>query len=307
MHWTSGIGQAHPMGRRRHERFKKDLKVELRGTDRQGNPFSQTASVLDISEKGLCLDCVHVLDRAGQIITLEHKGAKARYRVVWVGVEKLAGQAGLAKVEPQSSIFRWNLPPSALDTYEPPKTESPRFEDSMRKLMQEWRKAERRSDERRKYRRYACLGEVDLYVRGLDTPYRGRMTDLSLSGCFVEMLAPLATGTKLGIVVRVGQRRIHGEGVVTASMPNFGLGMRFVHFKPEHLQQLEELVTTLERGEPISTVVPAATAVAATNTAETAVPDAGRALDAVFGWFRTSDVLRREEFLALVKKAKPKP
>ena len=98
------------MGHRRHKRFKKDLTVKVHGTDRQGNPFSQTAAVVDISERGLCLDHVHVLDRAGQVVTLEHKGAKACYRVVWVGIEKLAGQAGLAKVEPQSSIFKLTFP-----------------------------------------------------------------------------------------------------------------------------------------------------------------------------------------------------
>jgi hypothetical protein len=304
------------MGQRQHERFRKDLTVKLHGTDRQGNPFSQTAPVVDISEKGLCLDSVHVLDRTGQIVTLEHKGAKACYRVVWVGVEKLAGQAGLAKVEPQSSIFKWNLPPSAPDSYEPPKSELSRFEDSLRKLMERRRKAERPADERRKYRRYECPGEVHVYQHGSDTPDLGRLTDLSIGGCFVEMLAPLAIGTKVGILLRVGQRRIRGEGIVTAPMPHFGVGIRFLHLEPEHLRQIEELVIALERGAPISAVVPAATAAAAAmSTAEAAVPDArceiltlaqveARVLDAVFGWFRGNDVLRREEFLALLRKAK---
>jgi len=293
------------MGRRRHQRFKKDLTVKLHGTDRQGNPFSQTAPVADISEEGLCLDGVHVLDRAGQIVTLEHNGAKACYRVVWVGIGKLAGQAGLAKVEPQGSILKLNPPPSAPDTYEPPKSEWPRFEDSLRKLMEHRRKAESLTDNRRKYRRYECPGEVDVYGHGLNTPARGRLTDLSFGGCFVEMLAPLAIGTKVGIVLRVRQRSIRGEGVVTASMPPFGLGIRFLHLQPEHLRQIEDLVTALERGESTSAVVPAATAAAAaTNTAETAERDARGALDAVFGWFRNNDLLRREEFLTLVGKTK---
>jgi len=307
------------MGHRRHERFRKDLTVKLHGTDRQGNPFSQAAAVVDISERGLCLDSVHVLDRAGQIVTLEHKGAKACYRVVWVGMEKLAGQAGLAKVEPQSSIFKLNLPPSAPDTFEPPKTEEwSRFEDSLQKRMEQRRKAESRNDDRRKYRRYACPGEAELYAHGVSSPDRGRLADLSVGGCFVEMLAPLAIGTKLGIVLRVRQSRICGEGVVIASMPHFGVGIRFLHFEPEHLRQIEELVIALEHGERISTVVPAATAAAAAmSTAEAAVPDPrceiitfaqgeARVVDAVFGWFRSNDVLRREEFLVLLRKAEPR-
>lgn len=293
------------MGSRRHERFKKDLTVKLYGTDRQGNPFSQTAPVVDISEKGLCLSSVHMLDRAGQIVTLEYKGAKACYRVVWVGFAKLAGQAGLAKVEPQDSIFKLNFPSSTPDTYKPPKSEWPLFEDSLRKLMEHRRKAESVKDDRRKCRRYECPGEVELYAHGSDTPGQGRLTDLSIAGCFVELLAPLAIGTKVGIVLRVRQRRIRGTGVVTSSMPNFGLGIRFQHFEPEHLRQMEELMLALERGEPISTVVPAArVAATATSTAEAAEPDARSTLDAVFGWFRNNDVLRREEFLAMLRKAK---
>jgi len=137
------------------------------------------------------------------------------------------------------------------------------------------------------------------------TYYENReLTDLSIGGCFVEMLAPpVAIGANVGLVLRVGQRTIRAEGVVTASLPHFGLGIRFLHFEPDQLKQIEELVAAMDRGEPITAVTSVAVVM---SMAEAAVPDARGTLAAVFGWFRTNDILGREEFLALIK-AKTKP
>jgi len=72
------------MGRRRHQRT-----VKIHGADGMGQPFSQSASVIDVSESGVRLQGVHVLYRAGLTVVLEYNGYKAQYRVVWVGKAEL--------------------------------------------------------------------------------------------------------------------------------------------------------------------------------------------------------------------------
>lgn len=98
------------MGRRRHQRFKKEMTVNIHGADSLGQPFSQTASVLDVSESGVRLEGALVLSRAGQTVVLEYNGSKARFRVVWLGAGALAGQAGLMTLEPEKPIFNLRFP-----------------------------------------------------------------------------------------------------------------------------------------------------------------------------------------------------
>ena len=299
------------MGRRRHQRYKKELTVNIHGTDSMGKAFSQAASVVDVSESGVRLQGVHVLYRPGQTATLEHGGNRAQYRVAWVGAGALAGQAGLMNLEPTKSIFNLRFPASGADKYVVPPPEvqefdtgSRQFDDSLRRLVEQRRRAERRKDERRRYPRYAVRGEAEVYSLGSQFPARGRLTDLSLGGCFVELLSALTMDTKVTVVLLISQRRIRVQGVVKSVLTNFGLGIQFLHYEPEDLRQLEEVMAALEQGTapdelppPLNPAAPApAPAVVITHT------DAQHAIEAVKSWFGDHDHLSRQEFLALLKK-----
>ena len=301
------------MGRRRHQRFKKELTVDIHGLDSMGQPFSQTASVVDVSESGVRLQGVHVLYRPGQTATLEHNGKKARYRVVWVGGDALVGHAGLMNMEPQKSIFNLRFPVSGPDKYVVPPPEVQQyqerfrqFDDGLRRLVEHRRRAERRKDERRRSPRFAVRGDAELYVEGARFAVRGKLTDLSRSGCFVELLPGITLGTKLALVMILSQRQIRAQGVVRSVLTSFGLGIEFEHFEAADLHLLEEVLAELEHGAPPPTAEPAppppppAPAPAATD----AGVDPGRALELVKSWFGDHDLLSRQEFLALLKKLK---
>lgn len=296
------------MGRRRHQRFKKELTVNIYGTDSMGQPFSQAASVVDVSESGVRLQGVHVLYRPGQTAVLEHHGNKAQYRVAWVGSGTLAGQAGLMNLEPQKSIFNLRFPPSGPDKYVVPPPEVQeyeggfrQFDESLRRLVEQRRRAEKRKEERRRYPRYAVRGEAEIYAPGASFPERGRLTDLSRGGCFVELLPALTMETKVTVVLLVSQRRIQVQGVVRSVLTNFGLGIQFVHLEPDDLQRLEELLASLEHGTPLALIVPT-TPLPAPAPAPAAAADPEHALEAVKSWFGDHDFLTRQEFLALLKK-----
>jgi len=289
------------MGRRRQQRFKKELTVKIHGADSLGQPFSQTASVMDVSESGVRLQGVQVLYRAGQTAVLEHNGNMAQYRVVWVGGGALAGQAGLVNLEPQKSIFNLRFPASGPDKYVVPPPEVQefpggfrQFDDGLRLLVQQRRRAEKRKDERRRFPRYAVRGEVEIYVEGAKSPVRGKFSDLGRGGCFVELLPGITLDTKVTLVLLLSQRKIRVEGVVSSVLTSFGLGIEFLHLEPEDQQSLDELLAALEHGTPLPAASPATT---------TAI-DPQRALEAVKSWFGDHDSLTRQEFLVLLKKTK---
>jgi len=286
------------MGRRRHERFKRDLTVKIYGTDSPGRPFSQTASVVDVSEQGLRLEGVHVLDRPGRSVLVERRGEKALYRVIWVGAGALAGQAGLMNLEPQKSLFD-SLPPSSPDPYVAPPP-PPAFDPGFRKLLDQRRLAESRRDERRQHPRYLCCGDAEIYAHDAKHPERGRLSDISRGGCFVEMLPPIAVDAKVSVVLLIAQRRIRAEGRVRSLLPNFGVGVQFLRFEPEDLQRLEEVLGALEKGAPLNAI--ASTSPPPASPAPMTAADQQRALETVKSWFGEHDLLTRQEFLTLLKK-----
>ena len=296
------------MGRRRHQRFKKELTVKIHGSDSLGGWFSETASVMDVSESGVRLQGVHVLYRAGQTAVLEHNGNKAQYRVAWVGGGALAGQAGLVNLEPQKSIFNLRFPASGPDKYVVPPPEVQefpggfrQFDDGLRRLVQQRRRAEKRKDERRRVPRYAVRGDAELYVEGAEFPVHGKFTDLGRDGCFVELLPGITLDTKVTLVLLLSQRKIRVQGVVKSVLTSFGLGIQFLHFEPEDLQRLDELLAALEHGIALTAAPPSAPPPAASPAATTAI-DPQRALEAVKSWFGDHDFLTRQEFLVLLKK-----
>lgn len=66
-------------------RIPRALKVWVKGKDRQGHPFSQSAYTINISRSGARLDGPGVLTGPGDIIEVKRGWHKARFRVVWTG------------------------------------------------------------------------------------------------------------------------------------------------------------------------------------------------------------------------------
>jgi len=88
---------------RRSTRAAQTFRVFVRGTDRNGNPFSQSSQTTDISEDGARLDGVAYLTAPGQVIEVKRRWhGKARFRVAWVGQigTSESNQIGIYNVDP---------------------------------------------------------------------------------------------------------------------------------------------------------------------------------------------------------------
>lgn len=95
----------------RKARMAKALQVWVRGIDRSGNPFVQSAHTIDIGHSGARLDGVGYLTGPGEIIQVKRGWRKARFRVVWIGPlgTPQANQIGICSLEGNEEDI-WGVP-----------------------------------------------------------------------------------------------------------------------------------------------------------------------------------------------------
>ena len=228
------------MSRRREPRVEVNLEVKVWGLDRHGKPFVQHAHTVDATGLGVRLigvDCVKV----GEVVGVQHGQQKARFKVVWMGRDNTpkAGQIGLHNLEPDKQIF--SLIPvrggnefqatSAQAGFEAVKKPPP-----VRRDMQ---------SSRRKHPRYLCTGGVEMRQQEGGPPAWGNLSDISLTGCYVETASTLPLGSMLLFHLHVRDLSITGRAVVKTSHHTVGMGLAFLHLDQESQHNLEFVIGSL--------------------------------------------------------------
>jgi hypothetical protein len=96
-------------------RIAKTIEVLVKGVDRKGDPFTQNAFTIDISERGARLDGVGAITGPGETIEIKRGWKKARYRVMWIGPPGTpqANQVGICCMEDSKNIWGSSLPAAA--------------------------------------------------------------------------------------------------------------------------------------------------------------------------------------------------
>ena len=97
------------------------------------------------------------------------------------------------------------------------------------------------SDERRAAKRVTYFAEAEL--EGVDVSRLSvRLSDLSVTGAFLDVRNVFPTGTTAHLRFTVLGRSISVLAEVRYSMPAFGMGMRFLDLKPEDKQVIEDFI-----------------------------------------------------------------
>jgi len=101
----------------RKARVPKTVQVWVRGVDRSGNPFMQSAQTIDIGQSGARLDGVGYLTGPGDILQVKRGWRKARFRVVWIGQlgTPEANQIGICCVDDTNKDI-WRVPIAQPET-----------------------------------------------------------------------------------------------------------------------------------------------------------------------------------------------
>jgi hypothetical protein len=99
------------------------------------------------------------------------------------------------------------------------------------------------SQDKRSSPRVPNVTEVDCYVAdGTGTPIPARMSDLSTTGAFLDSINTLPLGTRLALHFMAGLNEILVAAEVVHSMPQFGMGVRFLNLSSEGRAAIEALI-----------------------------------------------------------------
>jgi hypothetical protein len=100
--------------------------------------------------------------------------------------------------------------------------------------------------ERREYSRSKLNFPVEIYLEGSAFPYRGATADISLHGCYIETIFPLAVGTNLELKLQVNGTLLVLATVATCD-PQVGNGLKFTRMLPEDIEELCKILEAAER------------------------------------------------------------
>ena len=92
--------------------------------------------------------------------------------------------------------------------------------------------------------RYKCEGSAEFRTEGFEVRTWARVTDLSRSGCYIEMQATSPLNTAVSLMIEVNGLRLHLKGAVKTSYPMQGMGVAFTEIPDTDLLQLDVIIAS---------------------------------------------------------------
>jgi len=136
-----------------------------------------------------------------------------------------------------------------------------------------------------------------------DPPVNCRLTDLSLSACYLETESPFPVRTRLQITMKVRDMELPVEGMVRVMHPGAGMGAQFVRQTFEEKKRVEDFIHTLvstEGAVPEIEVRPES--IDNSPSAYSGLRTEGEPGDPLLSLFRTGAELPPDEFHAELRK-----
>jgi len=141
---------------------------------------------------------------------------------------------------PEEKILKEAAPgPNAKDSPENPS-----------RLHASYKSAPSTGDDRRSSLRHAISATAEIVEPRSRTRLTGRATDLSMGGCYVDLMSPLEAGTSLHLRLTSEGLVFQCEGQVLYSNPGMGMGVAFTKMPPEHLETLRRWMQLLSGDAP---------------------------------------------------------
>src|SRR5689334_1749644 len=204
-------------------RIPADLPVRVWGMSSNGRAFSQSARAQNISSEGALLSAIDYDLTVGDVIGVQYKEKKARFKVIWVinaGSEQKV-QAGVQVLSDQEAPWKYELPVAGKDV------------------------APAESN-RRRFTRHKIPIPMEIRDETAGAPMRVQVTDVSGNGCYVETILPLQKATNLRVEFWIDEKKVAGSAVVRTCDPGVGMGLEFTGLTPETKQHVQEYLDRLD-------------------------------------------------------------
>ena len=99
--------------------------------------------------------------------------------------------------------------------------------------------------ERRHHTRYPVSASLEAVELQSKTGFSGRISDLSMGGCYVDTITALAVGATLKIRLTLDGKFFETKARVIASSAGMGMGLMFTETEPEQLETLKVWIRQL--------------------------------------------------------------
>jgi hypothetical protein len=159
--------------------------------------------------------------------------------------------------------------------------------------------------DRRRNPRYKCEGSAEFRIEGSDVRTWATVTDLSRSGCYVEMQATSPVDTPVDMAIEVKGIRVQVKGSVRISYPFLGMGIGFTEISDHDRAQLDEILLRLANALS-APIHPPDAKPPAPGILDLSTANAAGTLGAVARFFQTHATLTREQFTELIQRDGPK-
>ena len=88
--------------------------------------------------------------------------------------------------------------------------------------------------ERRRTPRYIFIASAELYEEQTDVRVASRVSELSLYGCYLDMMNPFPTGTIVLLKIFAGDLTFQSKAKIIYATPNVGAGVVFIDVEPKY-------------------------------------------------------------------------
>jgi c-di-GMP-binding flagellar brake protein YcgR len=102
--------------------------------------------------------------------------------------------------------------------------------------------------ERRRAPRYPIIADAEITEIASETKLSARTSDLSVGGCFLDMLNPSPEGTEIAVRISRADATFTARGRVVFLFPNMGMGVMFTSVPASQQSVLEKWLEELSRG-----------------------------------------------------------
>jgi hypothetical protein len=151
---------------------------------------------------------------------------------------------------------------------------------------------------KRRFARTPCRVAANIKPVDADVRLTGTISDISPAGCFIEMLAPLPSGTHVEIVAASAASNFQCSGTVRNSSPGMGMGVRFDRFTTDQFKKLRVIVPEIPEVPSGALDVPAASAAKPAAPSKSSQPRPSRPANAIEVLEATLRVLLRKGLIS---------
>jgi len=88
--------------------------------------------------------------------------------------------------------------------------------------------------ERRRTPRYVFIASAELYEQQSDVRVSSRVSELSLHGCYLDMMNPFPMGSLLLVKIFSGDLTFQAKAKVVYATQNMGAGVTFLDVEPKY-------------------------------------------------------------------------